>query len=454
MLIWVESAMSFLIPHRKIAVTGSFGSGKSVFMLSLLQQLNEFDSRIFKLNSKRNQENIEIKKVSSLRIRNENEAFPYATLIQKLMKIGGGTWPHRSSALLRYRALLSRSDRLLPQELEFFSFPLERVIDLSLIKTPKYDDWSDQVLFKINEDQQAVRLARKYFQHLDSAEINPEHLITSYKHTLAQFIFEYKTFVAPSTFMIGLDGDRITGGSVESVSQGRFVGLGPLETDQPREFIPLSGIVRMRFPQLAEQMQKHFQIYQQQLTRPLFQEFNQSKVLVILIDIPALLAGGRSAFNEQLWLLDQLSFLLKRRKEGQLLGRNHVEKIAIIANKCDLIRPFEREARLPTLLHELTDEFALSLDPSIQIGRFLCSPCVATREHQDPERLVGRLMNNAQNSDRLEKVFDVPALPRHWPKDYAPRDFPFSKVWPPALRAHEKLPNHYHLDDVFRFIMD
>ncbi len=446
--------MSFLIPHRKIAITGSFGSGKSVFLLSLLQHLNEFDSKLFKLNSKRNQELLEIKKVSSLYVKQENESFPYPTHIQKLIKIGGGAWPHRTSSLMRYRALLSRSDKLLPQELEFFSFPLERVIDLSLIKYSKYDDWSDHILYKINEDQQATRIARRYFQALDSPEINVPELISIYKNTLAQFIFDYKTFVAPSTFMIGLDGDRIAGGTAESVSQGRHIGLGPLETDEPREFIPLSGIVRMRFPQLAQQLQKHFIDYQQQITRPLFQEFNRANTLLILIDIPSILAGGRAAFDEQLWLLDQLSLLLKKHKGGQILGRNHINKIAIIANKCDLVRTFEREARLPTLLHELTDEFVRELDSRIEIGRFLCSPCVSTREHQDPEKLIGRVMNNSYNAERIERIFDVPALPRHWPKDYAPRDFPFVKVWPPALRAHEKLPNHYHLDDICRFIMD
>jgi hypothetical protein len=130
-----------------------------------------------------------------------------------------------------------------------------------------------------------------------------------------------------------------------------------------------------------------------------------------------------------------------------------LSRVALVATKCDLVRIFERDARLPQLLRQLTDPFVESLHPSVEIGRFLCSPCVSTRPHADPEMLIGRLVHAAQNSERIERPFPVPEVPRFWPDTYSPADYPFFKVWPPALQAHEKITRHHKLDDICRFLL-
>ena len=281
-----------------------------------------------------------------------------------------------------------------------------------------------------------------------------ERLIRLYKVTLTRMIFDYKTCTAPSTFMIDLQGGRIDGGAAESVSQARFLGLPPSEGTGPREFIPLSGIARLRLPEFVESQEENYQLYRDRLLKPLFTEVNRCDTLIILIDISALLSAGRGAYDEQVFLLDELSKLLKyQRRGGQVLGRSHIKRVALVANKCDLVRTFEREARLPLLLRQLTDGFVERLHKSIEVGRFICSACISTRPHSDPEQLVGRLINPVKNPNRSDRVFSVPEVPKAWPEEYTPQEFPFSKVWPPALQAHEKMPRQHRLDDICRFIL-
>jgi uncharacterized protein len=439
---------------NKVAITGTFGSGKSVFMLSLLHHLYHLDPQNFRLGDKRAPKPTHIKGIRSFNVKAAHQQFPYRTFAQRLMKPGGGTWPTRVHSLLRYKLSMKRSDQRRKDLLELFSFPLERFLDLPIARTERYTDWADRVLYLISEDSQASRQARQYLQHLDAPEIQPERLGRVYKKTLAQFIFDYKTFTSPSTFMIDLEGHRIDGGSPEIVSQGRYTGIPPTDGYTSREFIPLSGIARLRVPSFVEVQELHYNAYKERILTPIFKELNQCDTLVVLIDIPSLLSSGRGAFDEQVFLLEQLKQVLKSNiKGGQCMGKNQVRKVAIIANKCDLVRTFERDARLPHLLRQLTGPFIESLHKTVEVGRFLCSPCSSTRPDPDPERLIGRMVHAGRNPSKIERTFDVPEVPRFWPETYRPGDFPFTKVWPPALQAHEKLPRHHRLDDVCRFIL-
>lgn len=446
--------MSLFVNSKRIAVTGTFGSGKSVFLLSLLNQLHNHDAKYFRVGERREGKSIEVKGFEALPVNEGHEQFPFKASVQRLMRAGGGVWPSRNTSRQRFRVSFKRPGQFKRDDLSLVTFPLERLLDLNIARTERYADWADRILYHIEEDAQALRAARPYLTHLDAQEVSLERLLRHYKVTLTRMIFDYKTCTAPSTFMIDLQGGRIDGGAAESVSQNRFLGLPPSDGVGPREFIPLSGIARIRFPDFVDSQEQNYQLYRTRLLKPLFGELNRCDTLIVLIDIPAILSAGRGAFDEQVFLLNELAKLLKsQRRGGQVLGRNHIKRVALVATKCDLVRTFEREARLPLLLRQLTDDFIENLHKSVEVGRFICSACISTRPHSDPEQLVGRLINPTKNPDRNDCAFSVPEVPKFWPEEYTPQDFPFSKVWPPALQAHEKMTRQHRLDDIFRFIL-
>lgn len=445
--------MNPLVKGRKIAITGTFGAGKSVFLLSLLHHLHHLDPAHFRLGEKRGKP-IKVKGLKSIPVPQAHQQFPYSDEARRLIQPGGGSWPNRAHSIHRYDVQFRRTRHLIRDRLNFMSFPLERMMDLCIAQTPSYVDWSDRTLLLIDQDPKASRQARQYMSHLDSPELQADQLLSSYKQTLTHFVFDYQTFAAPSTFTIDLEGSRIEGGLPKIVSQSRYAGLPPREGRGPVEFIPLSGVTRMRAPQLVTQQERHYQTYREEVTLPLFKEVTQCDTLVILIDIPSLLAGGRSAYDEQRWLLNELKGLLRQKGRSRTsFGRSRISKVALVATKVDHVRTFERDARIPGLLRQLTDSLTLELHPNIEIGRFICSPCMATRTNQNPDTLIGRMVHASKNSERIERIFNVPETPRFWPEQYKPTDFPFLKVWPPVLQAHEKIPRHLRLDDVCRFLL-
>lgn len=445
--------MNPLVKGRKISITGTFGAGKSVFLLSLLHHLHHLDPTHFRLGEKRGKP-ISVKGVKSIPVPEAYQQFPYSDEARRLIQPGGGSWPNRVHSIHRYELQFRRTRHWIRDRLTMMSFPLERMMDLCIAQTQNYVDWSDRTLFLIDQDPKASRQARQYMSHLDSPDLQEDQLITTYKNTLTQFVFDYQTFAAPSTFTIDLEGTRIEGGIPKVVSQSRYAGLPPREGRGPVEFIPLSGVTRMRAPQLVIHQERNYQIYREEVTLPLFKEVVQSDTLVVLIDIPSLLSGGKASYNEQRWLLNELKGLLRLKGRSKTnFGRSRITKVALIATKMDLIRTFERDSRIPGLLRQLTDPFTQELHPSIEIGRFICSPCMSTRSHQDPNTLIGRMMHATKNSERIERIFSVPETPRFWPDNHKPTDYPFLKVWPPVLQAHEKIPRHLRLDDVCRFLL-
>ena len=141
--------MGLLINSKKIAVTGTFGSGKSVFLLSLLNQLHHHDPKYFRLGEKREGKSHELKGLEALPVDNQNELFPFKTFAQRLMRAGGGIWPSRYHARQRFRVAFKRNNRFKRDEFSFVSFPLERMLDLSIARTERYADWADRILFQI-----------------------------------------------------------------------------------------------------------------------------------------------------------------------------------------------------------------------------------------------------------------------------------------------------------------
>ena len=72
--------MGLLVNSKKIAITGTFGAGKSVFLLSLLNQLHHHDPKYFRLGEKREGKLLELKGLEALPIEDQQDLFPFKTL--------------------------------------------------------------------------------------------------------------------------------------------------------------------------------------------------------------------------------------------------------------------------------------------------------------------------------------------------------------------------------------
>lgn len=488
----------------KIGITGIANGGKTVFLTSLLWQLEELNSSKFSLSA-----TLGLKGFKTYNKGLEKDSiFPLETYKDSLSK--GTKWPRKTKASYQYHCKFQRKDwkglsfgnlkrlkRLQvsqSQEVNFFDFPGERIADAAIAAIPSYEDWSDHILhhFQSHSDYSSTLLPylelqkglaktqkapqkAKFFQAeqfikntfkkgsleksadqetLESEKIELyDTLIHSYKLVLAHLIHEFKPLVSPSTFLLDEKGQAAPMVSVEELAHTQIAGL-----TKEKQFAPLTKAMREAFPEITNNMERYYKEYRKKVAWPLFQKIIQSQRLVILIDIPSLLMGGVGRYNDNRQiLLDLFNAIEPRSPLGSLLQKLQaflglgLEKIAFVAVKADLVHPQDiASGRLESLLRQMTNR-AKNILPDVDFGFFVCSAIHSTRAGKENHHLIGKPIRN--NPEDKEMEFKISPLPEMWPDSWKAGEYRFIDVKPNVSQNLSNPPNQIGLDRVFEFLL-
>lgn len=446
----------------KISLTGIAGGGKTVFLTALLWHLMEIDSgQLFPVREG-------FCHFREGPVRGKGCApFPLDRHRDALAR--RGIWPEKTVDCHRYSceidrggspSLLGRLRRglaLSRRKLDFFDFPGERIADGAIASFDDYGHWSDHMLDHFRSHSDYAEALAPYFrllQELESGDGGPEPLeriALTYRETLARLIHGYRPLIAPSIFLLDEKGGRAPKVSVDELARTRLCGL------EGAPFAPLPPSVRARLSG-AEAMAAHYGAYRAEMILPLFREIGTSEALIVLVDIPSILAGGVGRYNDNRQIILDLFDVL--RPDSSLgariwrlltLGRGSLKKVAFVASKADLVDPEDiASGRLESLLRQMTSR-ARAMLPEARFGWFAASAVRSTRCGGAPGRLIGRLAYG--NPERLEKEFDVPPLPETWPDDWQAGTYPFQAVYPDVPRNLQNPPPHLGLDRIIRFLL-
>ena len=204
-------------------------------------------------------------------------------------------------------------------------------------------------------------------------------------------------------------------------------------------------------------MQQAYKEYRNQIALPLFKEILDADTMIILIDIPSLLAGGVDRYNDNRQILLDLFDTIR---PGSLLGKllrqirdlftGGLKRVAFVATKMDMVDPADIEnGRLRGLLKLMTQRARRTL-PDIEFDWFTCSACYSTRPAEKNHHLIGKLAVNNPQGEWIE--YPVPSLPEIWPDSWDYNDYPFYSILPDAPRNMQIPPNHAGLERIFNFI--
>jgi len=127
-----------------------------------------------------------------------------------------------------------------------------------------------------------------------------------------------------------------------------------------------------------------------------------------------------------------------------------LSRVAFVAAKADLVHPMDIENRRLIGLLKMMTERARRMLPHVESQWFVCSACHSTFPVEGVRRLKGKIARD--NPDREFKEYSVPELPRSWPENWSPGDYPFFRVYPDAPENYLIPPRHTGLDQVFEFI--
>ncbi|MCX7011086.1 MAG: YcjX family protein, partial [Candidatus Sumerlaeota bacterium] len=328
--------------ERRIAVTGITHGGKTVFLTSLIHHLSEHDADEFRFGRR-----AQITEFREVRTRARyGEHFRYKAYLDRLARLG--QWPEKTRDCLHYGCEFRRSDwRWIGSRLLFFDLPGERIADAAIAANPNYADWSEEILAHFADHSAYEEQAQPFLALQERAGLGLHELIGEYKRTLGRLILNYKPLISPSTFLLDPQGRPARGGTAEELAERQTAGLGPRTGGgAPREFAPLCAVARARHPMLAALMAQHYREYRRQIVLPIFGELLRAHRMIVLIDIPMLLAGGDGRFNDNRQILMNLFETL--RPDSSLGGRlmraltfwtRPLDRIALVAAKAASTNP-------------------------------------------------------------------------------------------------------------------
>ncbi len=433
----------------RVAITGIAGGGKTVFLSSLLWHLSEFESSDFALTGQA--------KISGWHELNSgydiNEVIPFEKYRDSLSR--AKDWPQKTTDSYRFCCEYRRSDwKHFRQRLRFTDFPGERIADAAIAAHSDFAQWSDHLFHHYNNHHDYNASLTTYKQALLEPDPTVDKLLSAYRLSLAGLILGYKPLISPSVFLLDQKGRAIESGTDQSIASARLCGL-----DSDSQFAPLPAEFREKHREIARAFARHYRHYRRQLVLPLFDELSQAQALIILVDIPSLLAGGVGRYNDNRQLvLDLIEALQKDSSLGRKLAgicrfwSSSLKKIAFVASKADLVLPADvKSGRLMSLLHQMNNR-ARNLLPQSDIKWFTCSACRSTMPGKASESLIGRL--RADNPQRNEIEFAVSPLPESWPHSWQPDDFHYYSVLPTTAKNIQIPPEHLGMDRILDFLIN
>ena len=432
----------------RVALTGTSYCGKTMFLTSLLWQLEEFDETRFRLR-----DGITIRGFHPLRVGKDEEAFPFKRFRNVLAH--EYKWPAKTRDVYHYRCGFHRSDwwRIWgSQSVEFLDLPGERVADAAMVVHEDYGAWSDHVLDHLEQDSVGREVSAQFRDAAARSGAGAKDIVLAYRLALARLIHAWKPLVSPSVFLL----DR-KGRGARNVDETELVASRRCGLDDTHEFAPLPEEVRNASPELAREMQRHYREYRREVVLPLFRDLMAAHSLVVLVDIPTLLLGGDRRFvDERQVVLDLLAAMRDDALHAQILRvlglRDSLERVAFVAAKADLVSPEDlRNGRLLALLRSMNARAAQELSPSVEVKWFVCSACVSTRPGGAPYTLIGQTQAGPYTRERQAAEFHVSPLPAEWPRSWREGDYEYRYFWPLVPENIMIPPHHRSLDAVFDF---
>lgn len=451
----------FMTRRRRIAITGLANTGKTVFLTTLLNHLNHHEPSEFRIFDETKE--VTVKQFTEEEPTDAIEKFDYSIFAQAMRT---GHWPRKTVDVSAYRCRFNTDNHWVSHQIEFLDWPGERVADVVMYKRD-YAEWSDYVLkrWEVAEDDYRQHV-KPYLAATEQIGLTENALLNEYRLALARLILDYNPLISPSCFLVGRDGNRLRGSSPEQLAAAGLVGLSG-ET----QFAPLPKEIRQRQPDRAATFAERYEGYRKQVVCNLFDAVQRCNRLIVLVDIPSILASGHGRLNDNYDMIDELIKGLEAtssKATGFIKGIWHslapaswmwmgVEKIAFVATKADLVAGDDNRNNLRILMEQMLRDIQNRI-PAVKIDYFVASPVKSTGQPPDGSFLTGKLMFDERGSrlppDAPEQCYKSSAVPSKWPERWSSGQYHYPAVYPAIPKGKFMLPKHIGLDRVLQFILE
>lgn len=439
--------------ERRFGIVGLYASGKTVFLTSLADHLKNHDPRSFRLG-KNGQ--ARVRKFAFLKPEDGWRRFPYESARKRL--VHGEQWPLKSTDRTQMACSFERSDWYSKVRLKAYDLPGERLADVHMAGRD-YGSWSAVTIRRFQSDREYEDHARGFLELVHGpGDLSENDAVDAYKHALAKLALRYRGYVSPSTFLLDTEGSYAVHDSPENLVARRYVGL-----DDEQQFTPLPHEAAERNPELYGKFRDRYTAYRDRVAAPVARALKRCHALVVLVDVPMLLAGGVGMYNDNKQMITGLLDVLDpgRGPAGALLAKlgqallpcrwrpAAIGRLAFAAAKVDCVHPMDRD-RVLHLLKRMAGKPAEDLD-GVRTGFWNCCAVESTETINDSERTLCAVLDGEEPGEKSK--YAVSAVPEDWPLSWEPGDYSFPAVRPRMPRRIDSPPGQQNLDRILDFVM-
>lgn len=423
----------------RVGVTGLSGAGKTTFITSLINQLENHQRGL--LSRRR-----PFDRLVSVRWQRDQVEQPFAYL-QALEALSAQPphWPLSTSDLSRVvidlqfrpQGMFKTLQGLRHVRLELLDYPGEWLLDLPLLGLG-YGQWCEQISALLAAEPRAS-LAGDLWQRLQA--IDPASPCDPVQ--LEQLTSEWTAFLLRCRSEAGLSRNQ----------PGRFMLPGSGIAPQMLMFVPLPRANHYTEGPAGswwEHCRTRFDYYRDFVVKGFYdQHFSRLDRQILLVDMLAPMQSGQTALRDLQQALEEVlgSFRYGQNSFFQRLFKPRIARMAVCATKVDQVAPAQQRALQQCLEDLVTDSLSEVRHGGVQVQGF---PLAAIRAaEQDGETMIGGLVG------QTAFIRYQPArIPEHLPLDLQLKGPQLLHLRPPAGLHRNKPFPHYRMDDLVGWIME
>ena len=440
----------------RVAVLGSKGSGKTVFLTSLANHLLNHDPARCPLNG------WTVTPVEGdLAAGPDADGIPLYPYADARKSLADGVWPHKTKdwSVLRLALRLRNGKRRRDVLLEVLDLPGERVADFPMLGR-SYREWCEWMGHAFGGVFGSSDPYKAYCRAAASAA-DQAGLFAAYRRFLAEEYAACSLSLTPSTVKLGRDAVSRAGGSADEFLAN--IADVPLGLDAERQFVPLpAACFEPDAPckKWLKQFERSYSAYRRAVVDPITDWLEDVNQLFYFVDVLGLLQRGPDVYNAEKAFGTQALRMFARADSANFLVRGlqrlldtfirtHVDGAYVVATKADRVLSEENRTRLKNLARRMFGATLLNLGLDARhVGVLSCAAVRTTDEYLREKALGARLDGNSETLT----TYRAADVPEDWPEGNAwgigDVRFDFQTTFPRFDRREDRAPPHLGLQDI------
>lgn len=421
---------------RRIAVLGGNNAGKTVFVTSFIDNLQNYDPEILKLGDDWRIVDAEITNDASV----EGLArFPQENYRSALAD--DAKWPTKTFAasvaclkikLKRTKKKWCRKD-VIVRKLEIVDIAGERVADFGMVNC-NYRQWSMMITNQLAAE--GIDWASRLDGGIQKDADYEKDMLAAYRAVLVEL---YKgganASITPSTARITVEGQSLGGkpDAYELALSGHPIGLAG------NEFVPLpeANFKDERFQALIQKFEKAYEEYKKEIVEPIWSWLKGADDVVYLVDVLGVLADGMAAYNAEQalakycfsraicngWRTEESTWKKGLDWIKAMRAGLHFKRLIVIATKADLVST-ESRGNMINLAEKLLEKIVYN-SCFDKCDYMYCSAVCTDGHGQEGE--VPEKWDDSWNAGKYSFDFEKPPIQR-CRKDIPPKNMQLGAI--------------------------